>query len=85
MSTTLADVDIGAAWEDVVATHATAESVDVRLQNVGAGLVSVVEAGGSPNGKTGTLLAPLDSVQVNAANLWVRSVEDSGRISVTLL
>lgn len=84
-TTTLADLDLEPNWEDVIATHAAASLVDTLIQNVGSGTVAVVAGGAAaPDGKSGTILAPLDSVQVNAANVWVKSLEASGgRISVT--
>ena len=83
---TLADIDLESAWEDLVATHAAAASVEVRIQNVGGGPVAVVAGGAAaPNGKTGALLAPTDSVQVNAANVWMRATGSAGRVSVTLV
>lgn len=85
-TSTLADIDLEAAWEDLVATHPTAASVAVRIQNVGGGPVAVVHGGAAaPNARTGDLLAPGDSTEANAAKIWVRATGSSGRISVTLL
>lgn len=76
---TLNDYPVTTSWTDVVATVTGAASVDAVFQNVGRTPVAVVFGGGSaPTSKTGIVLAPFDSVQGNAANVWARTIEGSG-------
>lgn len=88
MSTSLNDYAVTSTWTDVVATLAGMASVDTLIQNVDKHDVQVVSGGASaPTNKTGVILGYKESVQVNAANVWVRKVgsDQSGRISVTTL
>lgn len=80
---TLGNLTVTTAWVDVIATYATAASVDVSIQNLDDELVDVVFGGASaPTTMTGTKLQPLDSVQGNAAHIWIRG---DGTVSVTKL
>jgi hypothetical protein len=84
-TSTLADVPVGVDWADLVATHATLASVAAEIQNVGSAAVAIVSGGaGAPNGKSGTVLGPRERTSVNAANVWARSLDGSGAVSVTL-
>ena len=73
---TLADFPVTGTFQDVVATLTDAASVDAVYQNVGPYPVQVV-FGASTTGKTGVILAPFDSVQGNAANVWARTYESN--------
>lgn len=80
---TLADLDLTANWVDIVAVRGALASVDFRIQ-CQRGSVAVVHGGGSaPTGdRSGDALAPGDSTQANAANVWAKG---PGRISLTKL
>ena len=85
MTTTVADIDIGTSWQDLTVTAGSIASADVLIQNVGGGEIAIVFGGGAaPSGKTGTKLGPNDSVQGNAANIWARAIESSGRVGLQL-
>lgn len=84
-TSTLASIAVTPTWANVVATHASAANVNLLIQNRGNDDVEVVFGGASPAvGTDGIDLAPFDSVQGNAAAIWVRAGVAS-RISVTLL
>lgn len=74
-------ITVTGAWTDIVAGNAALASVDVLIQNLDDDTVDVVAAAAAP-GKGPVRLDTLDSVQVNAANIWVRG---SGHISATVL
>ena len=79
------DFTVSGSWTDLVATIGAAASADCVIQNVSDGIVQVVFGGASaPTGKTGIVLDEWDSVQGNAANIWVRSAGPS-KVSVTTL
>lgn len=84
-SATLASINVTSTWANVVATHPSAASVNVMIQNRGNDDVEVVWGGASPAaGVDGIDLRPFDSVTGNAAAIWVRAGVAS-RVSVTLL
>lgn len=69
----LNDFAVTDQWQDAAETLTGMVSVDAVLQNVGDAAVQVVFGGASaPTSKTGIKLYSLDSVQGNAANVWVR-------------
>lgn len=81
-----ADYSVTNEWTDIVATIGAAASVDVLLQCVSADRVSVVFGGAQPAAdKFGIMLGHLDSVQGNAAAIWVRSYDPTATLSVTLV
>ncbi len=86
-SSTLGDVPVTGAWTDIVATRASAASVPVLVQNVGAGPIFLAWGGGSAPGVTvsGVLLNPTDSMSGTAANIWVKSGAVQGAVAVTVL
>ena len=76
-------ITVKAAWTDIVAANSTLASVDVLLQNLDDDVVDVVFGGASAPTSSGPVrLDTLDSVQGNAANIWVRG---DGTISATVL
>lgn len=88
MSTTLDDHAVTSTWVDIVDTLSSVASTDTLIQNVDKSDVFVVAGGASaPTNKTGVILGYKESIQVNAANVWVRKVgsSQSGRIGVTTL
>ena len=74
-------------WSELTATITGAASVDTVIQCLDAiGTVDVVFGGASaPEDATGIRLWPGDSVQGNAANIWVRGNDGSAVVSTTLL
>ena len=79
------DYSVTGSWTNLVATIGAAASVDCVIQNVSTDPVQVVFGGASaPTGKTGIVLANIDSVQGNAAQIWVRSA-GAAKVSVTTL
>lgn len=87
-TSTLADIAVTGTWQDVITTHASAASVDVLIQNVGGGDVSVVFGGASDpaQGTNGVALEPLDSMTGNSDHIWIKTNNAiNSRISVTLL
>lgn len=79
----LSDYKPTGSWADLVATIAAAASVDVVIQNVGNNEIQVVFGGASaPTGKSGIILWQGDSVQGNAANIWLRAENGFGIVSV---
>ena len=86
-SETLNDYAVTNQWTDLLATLTSAASVDTAYQCVSRDRVQMVAGGASaPTGKTGIILAELDSVQLNCANLWVKNFDGNGAvISVTKL
>lgn len=86
MGTTRDDIAITSVWSELTDTDSGLVSIDARLQNVGSGAVAIVEGGASaPADKSGTILRPGDSVEVNNANLWASSIDSTGIIGVTAL
>ena len=68
-----ADITATGTWTDATAANSGLASVDVLFQNIGRDVVFVVFGGASaPSGVSGVKLGPLDSIQGNAANVWVR-------------
>lgn len=87
-SSTLADVALTGAWQDLTVTHASLISASAFFQNPGVGGdIAIVFGGADPTsaGKSGVRLAARDSIEGAAANVWARSLEASGRVAVTLL
>ena len=86
---TLGNYDATADWVDLVAESgfSTMNAVDSVVQNFGSGSVCVWPAGGSAPTPDlgGIILAPFDSVQLNAANIWVKAMDGSALISGTTL
>jgi hypothetical protein len=77
-------------WVDVVDTNSSLASIAVTLQNVGGTEIRVYEAGVSaPTGDDDGIVLEhgiMDSgaaVNVNAANVWVRSVNGTGAVAFT--
>lgn len=84
MSETKADVTLTEGWQDLTTLVSGTASVGVRLQCV-RGVAAVIHGGGAPSGdRSGDILRTLDSVEANAAAIWVKSVSGGARISVTL-
>ena len=80
---TLGNLTVTAAWQDVTATYASAASVGVLIQNLDDDYVDVVFGGASvPSGKSGVRLDTLDSIEGNAANIWVRG---DGTVSINTI
>ena len=81
---TLNDVAVTSVWQNITATQPTAANADVILQVVNTSdRVNVVFGGASmPVGKSGFQLYRGDSVQGNAAQIWVRSEDQSATLSV---
>jgi hypothetical protein len=78
-----ADITATPEWVDATAANAALAGADVLIQNVGRDVVNVVFAGASaPTDKSGIALGPRDSVQGNAANIWIRG---GGTVSVALI
>ena len=83
---TQADYTATATWTDLVATIGGAASVDLVLQNKGDSIVQIVFGGSQPTDEDGGLyLARYDSVQGNAAAIWLRGMDGSEAVGVTLL
>lgn len=81
-----ADYSVTNNWTNIVSTIGAAASVDVLLQCVSADRISVVFGGSQPSGeKRGIILGNLDSVQGNAAAIWVKGYDPEATLSVTLL
>lgn len=73
-------------WSNLVDTIGAAASVNVLLQNKGNGVVRVVFGGSQPTSKdAGLILKTFDSVQGNAAAIWLRSSRFPGVVGVTVL
>lgn len=83
---TLTDYTVTTTWTDVIATLAAAASVDALYQNTGSGPVRIVFGGASAPASTvtGLILGAQDSVQGNAAKVWVRAA-DGGTLSVATI
>lgn len=80
------DYSVTNEWTNIVATIGAAASVDVLLQCVSADSISVVFGGSEPAAeKLGIILGNRDSVQGNAAAIWVKSYDPEATLSVTLL
>lgn len=85
-SATQADVSATSTWVDLVTLNGSTASVDVLIQNKGDSMVQVVFGGAQPTDEDGGLyLGRYDSVQGNAAAIWLRSLDGSDAVSVTLL
>lgn len=84
-TSTLADVALTGSWVDLTVTLASLVSADATIQNVGPGAIAVVYGGvTAPSGKSGLIRRPGETVTGNAANVWARSLESAGAVSVTL-
>lgn len=80
------DFQCTGSWADIGATIAAVISTDTVIQCLDLGGVQVVFGGGTaPTGKSGVILSHLDSMQGNAANIWVRALDGSGAVSVTTI
>lgn len=79
------DFAVTRTWQDVAATLTAIASVDAVIQNIGQNVIQVVHGGASAPaaGKSGLFLDYMDSVQGNAANVWVRCV-DNGTTSTVV-
>lgn len=85
-------ITVTGAWKDIAAEVVALSGVDVLIQNLDDDAIDVVAGGATaPSGKGPIRLDTLDSVQVNAANIWVRgtvlttAVRGAGLISATVL
>ncbi len=74
-------ISVSSGWQNIVADNSALGSVDVLIQNLDDDYVDVVCAA-SAEGKGPVRLDTFDSLQVNAAAIWVRG---DGTISATLL
>ena len=84
-SATQADFAATSAWQNLVASNGATASVDVLLQNKGIDPVQVVFGGSAPTSRdAGLFLNRFDSVQGNAAAIWLRA-EGGDTVGVTLL
>ena len=83
----LDDYTATSVWTDVVSTLGALASVEALIQCVSQDEVQIVFGGVSaPTNKSGVVLKRLDSVQFNAANVWVKNFDaDGGLLSVTTL
>lgn len=73
-------------WTNIAATIGAASLVDLVIQCLSTDNVRVVFGGTEPvDGKSGIVLQRYDSVQGNAAAIWVRSFDPAATVSVTLL
>lgn len=76
-------ITVNAGWTDIAAANANLASADILIQNLDDDFVDVVWGGASAPTTAGPVrLDTGDSVQGNAANVWVRG---SGTISATVL
>ena len=83
---TQADFSATPTWANLVASNGATASVDLVLQNKGDGNVQVVFGGSQPtDADAGLYLEPLDSVQGNAAAIWLRTATGADKVGVTLL
>lgn len=83
---TRADFSATPTWANLVASDGATASVDLVLQNKGDGNVQVVFGGSAPtDADAGLYLEPLDSVQGNAAAIWLRTAVGADKVGVTLL
>ena len=83
---THADFSATPTWANLVASNGATASVDLVLQNKGDGNVQVVFGGSQPtNQDAGLVLEPMDSVQGNAAAIWLRTASGSDKVGVTTL
>lgn len=83
---TLADVALTADWADIADGLPALVDAQAEIQNVGGGAVAIVSAGtDAPTGKSGIVLGPRERTTVEAGNVWARSLDGSGSVSVTLL
>lgn len=85
MATTLDDVVITDAWEDLVDTHASLAGAAATIQNQGPGPVAIVYGGGAaPTNKSGIMLGVRETATGSSANVWARAINSQGLVSVTL-
>jgi hypothetical protein len=72
-------------WVDIAAVDTDIASVAVTVQNVGNYLINVYEGGGSAPSAVndGVALRPLQSMNVNSANVWVRSTYAGFGVAIT--
>ncbi len=88
---TQTDIAVTTAWVDLVTVNGSLASVDCSLQNkcASAEHIFVVFGGSQPTSETaGTLLNRGDSVNGNAAAIWVRGPsggQADDKVGVTLL
>ena len=83
---TQADVSATSTWADLVTLNGATASVDLLIQNKGDSMVQVVFGGAQPTDEDGGLyLGRYESVQGNAAAIWLRAMDGNEAVSVTLL
>ena len=80
LSNTLADFVVTQTWVNIVATIAAVGSTRTLVQNTGLSpmFVAVRASGGEPSDTSGLRLAPGEGIEVNAAQVWVRSAGTAG-------
>lgn len=78
----LADYTVTQVWTNLAATVTGAASVEALFQNIGSTPVQIAFGGASaPTTSSGIMLGTMDSVQGNAAQVWVRGIQ-GGVLSV---
>lgn len=83
---TQADYTVTTSWTNLVGTIGATASVDVLLQNKGDGMVQVVFGGAQPTDQdAGLYLKQHDSVQGNAAAIWLRTANGTDKLGVVTL
>lgn len=82
---TLNDYAVTGAWTNLAATLTAAASVNVVVQNISTGIVQVFFGGASAPTGSGFQLAPSDSIQGNAAQIWVRGPDGNETVSVMVI
>lgn len=77
------DITVTSPWTDATVANGDLADADVLIQNVGRDVVFVVFGGSdAPEDTSGLKLGPLDSIQGNASNLWLRG---GGKVAVALV
>ena len=83
---TQADFSATSAWANLVASNGATASVNILIQNKGDGVVQVVWGGSQPTSEdAGTMLKPMQSMQGNAAAIWLRTADGGDKVGVVLL
>lgn len=88
---TIGNFEATGEWVDLVGETSPVDfsgiaSADCVIQNFGSGSVAVwgKASGSEPTPELGgIIIAPLDSCQVNAAQVWVKAMDGSATISAT--
>ncbi len=76
-------IAVTGSWSDLVASNVALASVNILIQNLDNDFVDVVFGGAAAPTSEGPIrLDTFDSVQGDAANVWVRG---SGTISATVV